>query len=168
MLEHQEKLKLFGYRIPQYFWFVLSGAFCDIFQAIIDYIVFHIYTYEWERATVCWTVGYTLSIIIRHTSHRILVFGDYDGSYCSSLGRTYLAYSASIVLSMISNHYIIDILKLSHRDAWIITMLWTGLLNYFLLKASWKGKHSKTEKEIDDQDTNIEKEKKGFIKMATV
>jgi putative flippase GtrA len=157
-LEHQERFKICGHRVPQYFWFVVSGALCDVFQALIDYIVYHLYVYEWERATVCWTVGYTLSIILRHTSHRFLVFGDYEGSYCSSLGRTYLAYSASIVLSMFSNHYIINILKLSHRDAWIITMLWTGLLNYFLLKASWKGKHSKSDEAEDSK----------LMKMAVV
>jgi len=138
MLGHQDACSIFGRKVPQYFWFVLSGGLCDIVQAIIDYAIFNIYIYEWERATICWTLSYTLSIIVRHTSHRFLVFGDFEGSYCYSLAKTYLTYSSSIIISMISNHIIVEILLFSHRDAWIITMLWTGIYNYFMLKASWK------------------------------
>mmetsp|Transcript_4012 Transcript_4012/g.4102 ORF Transcript_4012/g.4102 Transcript_4012/m.4102 type:complete len:165 (+) Transcript_4012:168-662(+) len=138
MLGHQDKILIFGRKIPQYFWFVLSGAFCDCIQAMMDYCIHLIYTLQWEKATVCWTLSYTASIMVRHSSHRFVVFGDYDGSYCSSLGRTYFTYSSSIVISMLSNHVIAEILGFSHRDAWIITMLWTGIYNYFMLKASWK------------------------------
>ena len=125
MLVHQERFKICGHQVPQYFWFVISGGLCDIIQAFIDYLVFLVYVWEWERATVCWTVSYSLSIIVRHSSHRFIVFGDFEGSYCTSLARTYLAYSTSIVLSMVSNHFIINYFLFSHRDAWIITMLWT-------------------------------------------
>ena len=41
-------------------------------------------------------------------------------------------------MSMLSNHFISEVLGFSHRDAWIITMLWTGIFNYFMLKASWR------------------------------
>ena len=103
----------------------------------MDYMISIIYIFEYERATVCWTASYTLSIALRHSSHRLLVFGEYEGSYWSSLGRTYLTYSSSIVLSMITNHLIISFFALTHKQAWLITMLWTGLYNYFMLKASW-------------------------------
>ena len=138
MLSHQEKFLICGRKVPQYFWFVLSGALCDIIQAGMDFCIYQIYTYEWERATVCWTLSYTLSIVIRHSSHRIIVFGEFEGSYLSSLGKTFLAYSSSIVVSLLSNHFIVEIFNFSHRDAWILTMLWIGLYNYFMLRATWK------------------------------
>ncbi|KAJ1442877.1 hypothetical protein B484DRAFT_441918 [Ochromonadaceae sp. CCMP2298] len=140
MLTHQEKAQVCGVKVPLYFWFMLSGAICDIFQAVIDYGISLVYFLEWEKATVCWTLSYTLSIWIRHSSHRILVFGDYEGTYIASLLRTYLTYSSSIVISMFSNHIFTSVLMLSHREAWIITMLWTGIYNYFMLKSSWRGK----------------------------
>ena len=139
MLAHQERARLFGYIVPLYFWFVLSGGICDIIQAFIDYGISLVYVSTWEKATVCWTLSYILSIWVRHFSHRILVFGDYEGTYLSSLTRTYLTYSSSIVISMITNHLLVSYLLFSHRQAWIITMLWTGLYNYFMLKASWRG-----------------------------
>ena len=123
---------------------MLSGALCDVFQAIIDYFVYVMYTFEYERATVCWTISYTLSIVLRHISHRYIVFGEYEGTYCASLIRTYATYSSSIIISIITNHIITNYYGVSHRNAWIITMIWTGVYNYFVLKKSW-GSKSKEE-----------------------
>lgn len=138
MLGHQEKAKIFGHKVPLYFWFVLSGGICDIIQALIDFMISVLYTSTWERVTVCWTLSYILSIWIRHYSHRLLVFGEYEGTYCSSLSRTYLTYSSSIIISMVTNHLLVNYLMMTHRVAWIITMLWTGIYNYFMLKSSWR------------------------------
>ena len=138
MLSHQEKFKCCGYKIPLYFWFVLSGSLCDVFQGAIDYAIYHLYQYEWERTTVCWTLSYTISVFIRHYSHKMLVFGEFEGTYCNSLGRTYATYASSIVMSMVTNHLIVSFFNISHIYAWIITMLWTGVYNYFMLKASWR------------------------------
>ena len=138
MLVNQDKFRICGYKIPLYFWFVLSGSLCDVFQAFIDYGIYKLYPFEWEKTTVCWTASYTASVWLRHYSHRLLVFGEYEGTYSSSLGRTYLTYASSIVMSMLSNHVFVNFLNLKHVEAWIITMLWTGVYNYFMLKASWK------------------------------
>lgn len=150
MLGFQEKTKIFGHKIPTYFWFVLSGGICDIIQACIDYFISITYPVGWpERTTVCWTLSYIMSIWIRHYSHRLLVFGEYEGTYCSSLSRTYLTYSSSIVISMVTNHLLVNYLMLSHRVAWIVTMLWTGIYNYFMLKNSWRSSPEKAEKGVD-------------------
>lgn len=117
----------YGYRIPNYFWFVVSGTLCDVVQALIDYFVAYLYVYSWEKPTVCWTVSYSASVFVRHYSHRMLVFGDYDGTYCQSLTRTYMTYSSSIVLSILTNHLIVNFLYFTHVQAWIFTMLWTGM-----------------------------------------
>lgn len=151
MLGHQEKAKIFGHKVPLYFWFVLSGGICDIFQALIDYMISIIYVSTWERTTVCWTLSYIISIWIRHYSHRLLVFGEYEGTYCSSLSRTYLTYSSSIIISMFSNHFIVNYLLLSHRTAWVVTMLWTGIFNYFMLKSSWRSSPDK----VIDANNNV-------------
>lgn len=151
----QEKIRLCGYKIPTYFWFVLSGSLCDCFQALIDFILSIIYVYEWEKATICWTLSYTISIMIRHFSHKYIVFGEYDGTYCTSLGRIYLTYSSSIVLSMIANHCFISYFLLSHKQAWLITMLWTGLYNYFMLKKNWGGKSNNNIIDYDEENSLI-------------
>lgn len=136
-LAHQD-IKIFGYRIPHYFWFALSGGLCDIAQAFIDYGVSQVYVWEEYKPTVCWTVSYILSICIRHYSHKVLVFGDYEGTYCSSLTKTYVTYFSSIVISIVTNYSLTAYFFLTHFQAWITTMLWTGIFNYFMLKATWR------------------------------
>jgi hypothetical protein len=133
-----KNLRICGYKVPLYPLFMVSGALCDICQAFIDYLISLVYTLEWGKTTVCWTLSYTLSIVLRHTSHRLLVFGDYEGTYCMSLARTYMAYSSAIVISMFANHQMVALFGLSHRNAWILTMLFTGVYNFFVLKASWR------------------------------
>ena len=141
MLGHQDKYTIFGYKIPLYFWFVVSGIICDIIQAFIDFGIYLVYPIDYpERATVCWTLSYIISIVFRHYSHKMLVFGDYEGSYWSSLGRMYATYAASIILSMFTNKFLVNNFFFSHRTAWIVTMLWTGILNYFLLKSTWRSR----------------------------
>jgi putative flippase GtrA len=142
MLGLQEKCSICGYRLPTFIWFQISGLICDIIQAYLDYFLSLIYTF-WEPVTVCWAVSYIMSICIRHTSHRLLVFGDYEGTYWSSLSKTYLAYSTSIIVSTVCNNLLVKIGEFSHKEAWLLTMLWTGILNYFLLKSAWKSGDSK-------------------------
>jgi hypothetical protein len=38
---------------------------------------------------------------------------------------------------------LVKIGEFSHKEAWLLTMLWTGILNYFLLKSAWKSGDSK-------------------------
>lgn len=133
-----DSVTCFGRKIHRYFWFMLSGMLCDVVQFGIDGVIYNIYPERPERATVCWTLSYTASIIVRHGSHRVIVFGEYDGTYWSSLCRTYLTYLASIILSMVTNYILTSILNVPHLYAWVATMLWTGVFNYFMLKASWR------------------------------
>lgn len=136
MLGLQEKCSLFGCRLPNFVWFQISGFICDCIQAYLDYLISLIYVFSWERVTVCWTLSYVLSICVRHSSHRLLVFGEYDGTYCSSLGKTYMAYSTSIVVSTVANNLLVKFGEFSHKEAWLLTMLWTGMFN-FLFCLCW-------------------------------
>ena len=34
---------------------------------------------------------------------------------------------------------IVEVFLLSHWVAWVITLLWTGIYNYFMLKMTWRG-----------------------------
>lgn len=142
---------MFGYKMPQYFWFVVSGGICDVVQAFLDYGVSIIYTSDYEKVTVCWTVSYILSIWVRHYTHKTLVFGDYEGTYWASLWRLYVAYFGSIVLSGVTNSMMVNNLGLTHMQAWVITMLWTGILNYFMIRGTWKGTAADKEKVLSDE-----------------
>ena len=84
-----------GVRPPRYLCYMVSGFLCDLIQFCIDvflHLVLHL-----SDASLCWALGFGISVSFRHTSHRYLVFGDYVGGYWSSLGRMYAGYSIIIV-----------------------------------------------------------------------
>ena len=124
-----------GIKPVRYLWYMLSGSLCDALQLLIDLFlntVMHI-----SDPSICWVMGFAISIIARHSSHRYLVFGDYVGGYWRSLSRMYAGYSIIIVISTVFNIVMTRDLKLSHYVAWTITLLWTGIVNYFILKYLW-------------------------------
>jgi hypothetical protein len=136
-----------GIKPPRYLWYMLSGACCDVIQFFID-VLLHIF-FDIQDASVCWALGFTLSIFFRHTTHRYFVFGDYVGGYWNSLARIYAGYSVIIVLSTLFNFVMTKVGTLSHYGTWLLTLMWTGIANYFILKRIWSfGGPSSTSKII--------------------
>jgi len=129
-----EVVEILGIIPPRYLCFMVSGIVCDVVQFIL-----YILLYYWliKDASLCWMLSFFASVIFRHTSHRYLVFGDYVGGYYSSLGKMYIGYSIIIVLSTIFNLVMTKFVKVQHMIAWFITLLWTGIVNYFILKKIW-------------------------------
>lgn len=124
-----------GIHPPRYLCYMLSGFICDLIQFTIDIILHRALLLD--DASVCWALGFGISVAFRHTSHRYLVFGDYVGGYWKSLGRMYAGYSIIIVISTLFNIIMTRYLQLPHYVAWIVTLLWTGIVNYFILKKLW-------------------------------
>ena len=148
-----EVVTILGVRPPRYLCYMLSGFVCDLIQFVID-ILLHLVLHL-EDASVCWALGFGISVSFRHTTHRYLVFGDYVGGYWASLRRIYAGYSIIIVLSTVFNIVMTRYAQLPHYVAWVITLLWTGIVNYFILKKLWTfgGGKEKNEKpdEIDPE-----------------
>jgi putative flippase GtrA len=130
-----EAVSLCGIRPPRYLCYMVSGSLCDVIQFGID-LVLH-YIFYIHDASICWVLGFGMSIFFRHSTHRYLVFGNYVGGYYNSLLRMYAGYSITIVLSTIINFLLTKKANISHYHAWIFTLLWTGIVNYFILKRMW-------------------------------
>ena len=147
-----ESVKLCNIQPPQYFWYMVSGSLCDIFQFGLDVFVnriFHV-----EDPSTCWALSFSMSIAIRHSFHRYLVFGAYQGGYYRSLGRMYLGYSIIIAISTVFNIYMTKVFLLSHYLAWVITLLWTGIVNYFILKKLWSFNGNKSSSSSNNNNNN--------------
>lgn len=129
-----EVIRIAGLQPPRYLWYMISGALCDILQIST---LFLLHQYVVADGTACWALGFVLSIPCRHTSHRYLVFGDYVGGYRKSLLRMYMGYSVIIILSTIFNLVMSRLFHLPMSVLWIVTLLWTGIANYFILKYFW-------------------------------
>jgi hypothetical protein len=153
-----EVVEVLGVHPPRYLCYMISGSGCDILQFFFD-VMLHV-VFHFEDASVCWALGFGLSVVFRHTTHRYLVFGDYVGGYWASLGRMYAGYSIIIVLSTIFNVIMTRYAEFPHYVAWIITMLWTGIVNYFILKKLWSfgGKVAKHEGSWSDDKEAVDQE----------
>lgn len=134
-LSAAEAVRIAGIKPPPYLCYMLSGMSCDILQFLFDMLLH--FVIEIEDASLCWIIGFGLSIIPRHTSLRYMVFGDYVGGYWASLGRMYFGFSFSIVLSTVFNIIMTRYLGIAHYVAWLFTLIWTGIVNYFILKRLW-------------------------------
>lgn len=145
-----EVVRVAGIRPPRYICYMISGSGCDIIQFLF-YVLFY---RQVNDASMCWALSFGSTIVFRHTTHRYLVFGDYVGGYWRSLGRMYAGYSIIIVLSTLFNIVITKKMDMPHVLAWIITMLWTGIVNYFILKKLWSFDGSS--KKEDDNKNDIE------------
>jgi hypothetical protein len=88
------------------------------------------YPFEARKTTVCWFVSYAASIVWQHALHRFIVFGT-AAPYWRSLGRTYVCYSASLVLSSVANDVLVVVLGLGVQLGWVLSLVITGVLNYF-------------------------------------
>mmetsp|Transcript_9531 Transcript_9531/g.10512 ORF Transcript_9531/g.10512 Transcript_9531/m.10512 type:complete len:317 (+) Transcript_9531:106-1056(+) len=130
-----EAVALCGFKPHRFVWFIMSGFICDVIQFGIDIALFHLL--HIQGSSLCWLLGFSLSIIVRHTSHRYLVFGNYVGGYCHSLMKMYAGYSIILVLSTLFNLVLTHLVRMQHYTAWIITLIWTNIVNYFLLKQLW-------------------------------
>mmetsp|Transcript_18871 Transcript_18871/g.52705 ORF Transcript_18871/g.52705 Transcript_18871/m.52705 type:complete len:241 (-) Transcript_18871:239-961(-) len=154
-----EVVKIAGFSPPRYLCYMISGSGCDVIQFFL-YIFFY---WQLKNASLCWALSFGSSIVFRHTTHRYLVFGDYVGGYWRSLGRMYAGYSIIIVLSTIFNFIVTKTSNIPHVVTWILTMLWTGIVNYFILKKLWSfdGKTKEDDTKFrgaptdDIDDTNI-------------
>ena len=129
-----DTVRILSIKPPRYIFYSLSGFLCDIVQLVIDLAVHFLFNVR--DPPTCWLIGFGLSIVVRHSSHRYLTFGAYVGGYWRSLGRMYGGYSISIALSTAFN-MIMARMGVPHYVAFVFTLLWTGIINYFTLKRLW-------------------------------
>ena len=145
-----DTVRILTIKPPRYIFYSLSGFLCDIVQLFIDLTVH--FALSVDDPSTCWAIGFGMSIVVRHSSHRYFTFGAYVGGYWRSLGRMYIGYSFSIVLSTAFN-VVMAGMGMPHYVAFGFTLLWTGVVNYFILKRLWSFGGSSG----DDEGRNVEK-----------
>ena len=131
-----ESVTILGqYKLFPYLCYMLSGMVCDVLMLLTD-LLWH-FGFGIQDATTCWLISFVLSIVPRHSALKVMCFGQYVGGYYHSLLRMYFGMSASIVLSTICSYCMTKWWGVAHYVAWIVTLIWTGVVNYFVLKKCW-------------------------------
>jgi len=134
-----------GKLLPRYAWYMLSGAVCDVAQ----FITYKMLCSSLASPTLAWTAAYMISIAMRQESHKVFVFGHYEGKWWQNLWRFYCVYFTTVLTSMPVNLALVRAMALLPREvlalgiahttyAYFGTTIYTGLFSYVRLKANWR------------------------------
>jgi putative flippase GtrA len=85
------------------------------------------------RASTSWFIAFVVGVARQHALHRWLTFS-HPTPYWKSLGRAYVMYSGSLVVTSALNWGLTEQLLLNHRLAWAICLLVTALISLVFLK----------------------------------
>jgi len=128
----------------QFLLFNISGGIGTfLFYCLYEFLfsAFEGYVMD-RRATIAWCVSYMCSIAWQHSLHRYIVFGS-QGNFWKSLFWTYISYTLSLILSTVANDVLTMSLGVNHRVAWVLTLVATGVLNFFTLKNAFADSSTK-------------------------
>ncbi len=93
------------------------------------------------KATISWALSSIVNIARQHALHRWLSF-TYPTPYWPSLGRAYVMYSGSAVVTILLNLALTAGLGINHRVVWLICMLTTAGISFiFLRRFVFRSKH---------------------------
>eukprot|EP00940_MAST-03C_sp_MAST-3C-sp2_P000918 g918.t1 len=161
-----------GKRLQRYPWFMLSGLCGDVFQFVFYNILRKLFLAVGEGqkqlvshnsvgpstvvnidsvvANLSFAIAYIATIAIRQQTHRIIVFGNFGGSYFENLLKVYASYLAVIFVSVVAN----SILVIAFSQIWaffgasiplrpdiaayFVTTIFSGIASYQLLKKNWR------------------------------
>lgn len=122
------------FEVRQFLLFVLSSTIGTLLFYMLYTLLYMTLPFQTLKPTVCWMLGYLFSIWWQHALHRWLVFR-FAVPYWKSLLKTYLVYLVSFFLSSCLNVIMVDYMHMEHRAAWLLGLIFTGILSYFSIKA---------------------------------
>ena len=85
------------------------------------------------KASSSWAIAFLVGVARQHALHRWLTFLHHS-PYWKSLGRAYLMYSGSLLVSSALNWALTEQYHMHHRLAWACCLIVTGLISLIFLK----------------------------------
>lgn len=107
-----DSVKWRGKRLPRYGWYMLSGAVCDVGQ----FVFYKLLWSTLQMPTFSWTAAYVVSIAMRQESHRIFVFGSYQGTWWSNLWNFYCIYFVTVLTSVPVNKMLVQLMHVLPQE----------------------------------------------------
>lgn len=107
-----ESVRWRGKLLPRYGWYMLSGALCDIGQFVLYKLLWNTF----GLPTLAWTAAYVLSIAMRQETHKVFVFGHYEGAWWKNLWRFYCVYFLTVATSMPVNLLLVRAMAFLPRE----------------------------------------------------
>ncbi len=120
---------------------MLATALIGAAIGLLTYEVIYFLNPVQPRATISWALSITVNIARQHAMHRWLTF-THPTRYWPSLGRAYVMYSGSAVVTILLNLGLTAGLGLNHRVVWLLCTLTTaGISLIFLRRFVFRSEH---------------------------
>ena len=123
-----------------------SASIGSVAFYFLNEAIYRVNPIEYQKITIAWFLSYVISIWFQHALHATLVYG-WVTSYWRGLLATYTGYSIALFSSVPINALLVNTLKFGASEAWIGTLILTGMANYFLLGKLLRGKNDDKKEE---------------------
>ena len=85
------------------------------------------------KASTSWFIAFIIDVLRQHALHRWLTF-EHKTPYWKSLGRAYIMYSSSLLVTSGFNWFLTEVVLVHHRIAWVCCLLLKALISLIFLK----------------------------------
>lgn len=137
ILRSQEGLISKNYGIKdlfnEYMRFLGIATFNTAFFWIMYELLYWLDPFSIYPATFAWAIAYSIGAIEAHYVHRRFTFKS-NTTYSESLYWALCVYGAIGVISTISEHFLVYLVDLNHRIAWVINMSVFGFMMFLGLR----------------------------------
>jgi putative flippase GtrA len=117
----------------EYGWYLLVGTFNAIVFWGLYELLYWLDPLQFYPAVVAWAISFALSSVQAHYLHRRITFRS-DADYVESLRWALAVYGIFLVLSTISEFFLVYIADVNHRVAWAVNMCAFGFANFLGLR----------------------------------
>jgi putative flippase GtrA len=124
---------LIKYRsLPENYRLVLTACIGALIGFITYELIYFLNPLQ-PKASTSWTIAFLIGVARQHALHRWLTFL-HDTPYWKSLGRAYVMYSSSLIVTSVVNWILTEQLLIPHRLAWLICLLVNAMISLVFLK----------------------------------
>ena len=119
--------------VKEYVRFNLTGIFNTIVFLLLYELFYWLNLWGEHRAVSAWVVAAVISQVQSHFTHYRFTFGS-EAPYLQSLKWAMIVYTTALALSTTSEYYLIEVMGIYHRLAWLINALFFGFMNFAALR----------------------------------
>ena len=128
----QNMSEWFRNTLPQPIRFFISGGIGSYLFYLLNELILKTVSIPYQPITVAFFIAYFISIFLQYFLHTYLVFGP-GGDFIKGVISCYAGYSTALFSSAPINYGLVNYLNFNASQAWLGSLIITGVANYFLL-----------------------------------
>jgi putative flippase GtrA len=113
--------------------FNIAGTFNFLFALALYEVLYWVDLWPAHTAVAAWAVSSTIGNVEAHFMHYKFTFKS-TFSYFRSLNRAFWTYTAQLVVTTLSHYFMVEVILVHHRIAWLVNTCVFGFINFLLIR----------------------------------